>query len=113
MKRVLVVDDCEGVSRNIVDILKRKGFYADEAHNGVDGYPMAQEDCYDLILTDIEMPLMDGIEMVRKIREAGNNTKIIFCTAYPKGEYAEAAEKYDCEVIVKPLDLERIMEVLK
>ena len=67
-KRILVVDDALTVRLYCRDILERAGFDVEEAGNGIEGLERALAGAFDLLLVDINMPLMDGYEMVRHLR---------------------------------------------
>ena len=68
-KRILVVDDALTVRLFYRDVLERAGFEVAEAGNGIEGLERALGGGFDLLLVDINMPLMDGYEMVRHLRE--------------------------------------------
>lgn len=69
MKKILTVDD-SSVIRNIIStILKSGGFSVDTAVNGIDGLEKVYTNNYDLVISDINMPKMDGLTMVRTLRE--------------------------------------------
>ena len=68
-KRILVVDDALTVRLYCRDVLERAGFEVEEAGNGVEGLERALAGGFDLLLVDINMPRMDGYEMVRHLRE--------------------------------------------
>lgn len=84
---VLCVEDEDGIRKRLVNTLK---YYFDdvlEANNGEDGYDLYTEYKPDIILSDIEMPSKNGVEMVKKIRDEDLNTIIIMVTAYSNEEY--------------------------
>lgn len=84
---ILCVEDEDGIRKRIVNSLK---YYFDdvlEASNGEEGYDLYTEYKPDIILSDIEMPNKNGIDMVRKIRKRDLNTTIIMVTAYSNEEY--------------------------
>lgn len=68
-KRILVVEDSNVVRRRIAGILREGGFQVDEAVNGKDGLDKAKREPYDLVTVDIMMPVMDGYELARRLRE--------------------------------------------
>ncbi|MCX6723765.1 MAG: response regulator [Candidatus Staskawiczbacteria bacterium] len=79
-KKILIVED----DQDFLSILKIKfgseGFSIVTAENGEQGVGVAEREKPDLILSDVLMPVMDGLEMAKKIRESKNNTSIIFLT---------------------------------
>lgn len=85
--RILCVEDEEGIRKRVVGTLK---YYFDdvlEASNGEDGYDLYQEYKPDIIISDIQMPKKNGIEMVQNIRKKDLSTIIIMLTAYSSEEY--------------------------
>ena len=108
MIKVLVVDDEMFVRRGIVmetDWASLGCVVVAEAANGEEGLEAARNCQPDLIITDIRMPKMNGIDMVRKLREEGNQSKVIFLTAYGEFEYARSAIKLLVpDYILKPFE---------
>ena len=115
MARILIVDDAAFMRMMIKDILTKNGYeIAAEAENGqkaVEKYPEAKPD---LVLMDITMPEMDGIEALKKIKELDPNAKVIMCSAM--GQQAmviEAIQSGAKDFIVKPFQAERVLEAVK
>lgn len=88
MKRILVVDDEEAIRLLYQEELQEAGYQVALAADGHEALRMVQQTRPDLMTIDIKMPGMDGIELLRRVREIYRNLPIIICTAY--GEY-----KYD------------------
>lgn len=85
--RILCVEDEDGIRKRVVSTLK---YYFDdvlEASNGEDGYDLYEEYKPDIIISDIQMPKKNGIEMVQNIRKKDLSTVIIMLTAYSSEEY--------------------------
>ena len=94
MLKVLVVEDEPYVRRGIVlsvDWTALDCFVVGEAANGEEGYDAALKFQPNIIITDIRMPKMDGIEMLKRLREAGCKSEVIILTAYSDFEYAQNA----------------------
>ncbi|WP_461424998.1 hybrid sensor histidine kinase/response regulator [Gymnodinialimonas sp.] len=95
-KSILVVED-NAINRSVLrDMLERIGHNVTEAADGLQGLQTAQASAFDLIIMDVSMPVMDGIEAVRRIRsEAGPNksTRILGLTAHGREEYRDRALK--------------------
>lgn len=106
MLKVLVVDDEKLVRTGIVlgtDWLSLDCMVVAEASNGIEGYDAAMKFNPDLIVTDIKMPKMDGIEMIRRIREVNKDVYVIFLTAYSDFSYARSAIKLSAaDYLLKP-----------
>ena len=115
MAKVLIVDDAAFMRMMIKDILSKNGYeIAGEAENGkvaVDKYAEVQPD---LVLMDITMPEMDGIQALKAIKSANPNAKVIMCSAM--GQQAmviEAIQSGAKDFIVKPFQAERVIEAVK
>jgi DNA-binding response OmpR family regulator len=79
--RILLVEDAVSLRRPVVKALKASGFAVDETGDGDEGYWLASEHEYDVILLDIMLPGMDGHEILKKLRTDGNETPVLFLTA--------------------------------
>ena len=115
MKRVMVCDDAAFMRMMIKDILVKNGYeIAAEAENGlkaVEQYPDAKTD---LVLMDITMPEVDGIEAVRRIKALDPNANVIMCSAM--GQQAmviEAIQAGAKDFIVKPFQADRVLEAVR
>jgi len=82
MKRILVVDDEEAIRLLYQEELQEAGYQVAVASNGHEALRMAQQSRPDLMTIDIKMPGMDGIELLRRVREVYRDLPIIICTAY-------------------------------
>ncbi|WP_108945697.1 response regulator transcription factor [Shewanella halifaxensis] len=79
--KLLLVEDSEALSRAVVKALKASGFAVDATNNGREGLWMALENGYDVIILDIMLPELDGREVLKILREADNQTPVLFLTA--------------------------------
>ena len=79
--RVLIVEDTTALRKPVVKALKASGFAVDETGDGEEGYWLASENPYDVIILDIMLPGMDGRDILSKMREEGNDTPVLFMTA--------------------------------
>ncbi|WP_157949952.1 response regulator transcription factor [Vallitalea okinawensis] len=117
MKRynLLLVDDAEIELDGLVFLIKKYQypFNIFRANNGVDALNILDEETFDLIITDIRMPEMDGLELVSKIRERKSNATIIISSAYRDFTYAKQAMKLNIEdYLVKPINIEEFRHVM-
>lgn len=108
MFRILIVDDepvvCQGM-KHLIDWNSFGFQIARTASNGVEALKLQKEQKYDLIITDLKMPLMDGIELIKRLSEAGETCKIIIVSAYGEFSYAQAAMQYGVQYyLLKPVD---------
>lgn len=115
MARILVVEDDVSVRGFTARALTQDGHFVDTAEDGLDGFDRlnADEKGYDLVLSDIRMPLMDGIEMAAKIRDAMPEQKILFMTGYAE-QRERAAEMSGTVlgVVQKPFTLRDIRDAV-
>jgi len=101
--RILVVDDGDIVRTSCSRTLSPEGYEVKLAKNGSEGLKMAREDKFDLVLTDLKMPDMDGIEVLRIIKEQWPETEVIIVTGYQTVDTAVKAIKLGAyDYIEKP-----------
>ena len=101
--RILVVDDEDIVRTSCSRALSPEGYEVRLAKNGVEGLKMASEERFDLVLTDLKMPDMDGIEVLRIIKEQWPETAVIIVTGYQTVDTAVKAIKLGAyDYIEKP-----------
>ena len=79
--RILVVEDEKHLNRIIAEALEDEGYSVDSCYNGMDGLDYALAAPYDVIVLDVMMPRMDGLEMLRRLRASGCQTPVLFLTA--------------------------------
>lgn len=110
IERVLIVDD-EVLMRNfLVEALKRKGLEALAAENGVKALSLIKEHSFDLVITDMKMPGMTGLELLKSIKEISPSTLVIVVTAFGTIENAvEAMQTGAFHYLIKPFSLESLM----
>ena len=77
MDSVLIIDDCPFVRKVLTSMLELKGFKVASAQNGKEGVMLLTERKVDIVITDIFMPIMDGIETISSIRESNPNIKVV------------------------------------
>ena len=114
MSKILIIDDEKSIRSTLKDILSYESYEISLAENGVDGIEMAQNDEFDVILCDIKMPQMDGIEVLDKIQELALDTPVIMISGHGNIDTAvEAIKKGAFDFIEKPLDLNRILITIR
>lgn len=113
-KKILVIDDERPIRSTLKEILEYEKFKVDEAEDGKKGLDLALKNKYDIILCDIKMPEMDGIEVLEKLVEEGCEAAIVMISGHGNVETAvEALKKGAYDFIEKPLDLNRILVTIR
>ncbi len=114
MARVLIIDDERSIRNTLKDILELEKFTVDLAEDGPSGLSKLTDNVYDVILCDIKMPGMDGMELLQKAVEQGLETPVVMISGHGTIETAvEAIKKGAYDFIEKPLDLNRTLVTLR
>lgn len=115
MSKILVVDDAAFMRMMVKDNLKKAG-YSDfiEAGDGEDAVNKYTETNPDLVLLDITMPVMDGIQTLQRIKQINPQSKVIMCSAMgQESMVVEAIKLGALDFIVKPFKPERLIQTVK
>jgi two-component system, NtrC family, nitrogen regulation response regulator NtrX len=113
MARILIIDDEASIRRTLREILEYEKYKVDDAATGMEALSRINEQEYDVILCDIKMPEMDGIELLSAIKQL-NDTPIIMISGHGTIETAvEAIKKGAYDYISKPPDLNRLLITIK
>jgi DNA-binding NtrC family response regulator len=108
--RVLVVDDEQIIRESLSFILQKEGYEVEEAPNGQVAYKKISENPPDIVITDIEMPGMKGLDLLEKVKQVSPQTFVIIITAYGSIESAiQALRKGAYDYILKPLDFDELV----
>ncbi len=114
MSNILIVDDEKAIRKTLGEILSYEGYKMDEAADGEEALKKFKEKSYDVVLCDIKMPRMDGIEFLERAREANPDTPIIMISGHGTIETAvEAVKKGAYDYISKPPDLNRLLITIR
>ncbi|HEY8398852.1 MAG TPA: response regulator, partial [Flavihumibacter sp.] len=114
MSQILIIDDERAIRKTLGEILSYEGYKVDEASDGEEGLKKFKEKTYDVVLCDIKMPKLDGIEFLDKAREANPDVPIIMISGHGTIETAvEAVKKGAFDYISKPPDLNRLLITLR
>ncbi len=89
--RILVVDDEPAVRRFLKIVLDRLNFEVDTASGGAEAIQAARTSSYDVVLTDLIMPRVDGLEVIRSVKQSSPDTEVVIITGYPSSETIVAA----------------------
>jgi two-component system, response regulator, stage 0 sporulation protein F len=111
---VLVIDDQPGIRRLLMEVLSEEGYCVFEAANGYDGIQKAKDTHPGLILMDMKMPGMDGIETLRELRRLEMGEKVVMMTAYGELDLVnEAKELGAVDYITKPFDIVSLCQLIQ
>ncbi len=114
MSQILIIDDERAIRKTLGEILSYEGYKVEEASDGEEGLKKFKEKSYDVVLCDIKMPKLDGIEFLDKAREANPDIPIIMISGHGTIETAvEAVKKGAFDYISKPPDLNRLLITLR
>ncbi|MFN0157137.1 MAG: sigma-54-dependent transcriptional regulator [Bacteroidota bacterium] len=112
--RILVVDDEQIIRESISFILKKEGYEVEWAENGKVALDKIAAQSFDVVITDIEMPVMKGIELLDKVMQVSPQTIVLIITAYGSLETAIAALRAGAgDYILKPLEFDELLIKLK
>jgi DNA-binding NtrC family response regulator len=110
----LVIDDERSIRNTLKDILEYEKYVVDVAEDGVKGLEKVKAGEYDIILCDIKMPVMDGIEVLEKLDEMGADMPVVMISGHGNIDTAvEAIKKGAYDFIEKPLDLNRLLITIR
>ncbi len=114
MANILVIDDENSIRRSLKEILEFENHTVDEAEDGEAGYNMALKNNYDVILSDIKMPKLDGLELLQKLNESTILSSIIMMSGHGSIETAVSALKSGAyDYLAKPIDLNRLLVTVR
>ena len=112
-KRILLVDDEENARLALSRLLSREGYTVDTVANGFEALNHLREHNVNLIVSDINMPEMDGITFLREVNKSFPGSKVIMITAYGGVEtYIEAMNLGAFEYINKPVKIEELKSIM-
>lgn len=109
MEKILVIDDDESIRQTLTNYLKRLGYSVLSAEDGRIGFEIIRNQQYDLIISDIKMPNLNGLDLLKKVRDIDPRTKIILITAHDDVQTTiDAMQLGAYDYLEKPLDIERL-----
>lgn len=115
MRRALVIDDSKSIRVMVVYTLKRAGFEVIESDNGADGLKLLDDGPIDLVITDLNMPVMDGITFIRAMRARPDAKSVpaLLLTADPIGHQKDDARAAGASGwVIKPFQPDQLMSVV-
>ena len=112
--RILVVEDEKHLNRIISEAIEDEGYSVDSCFNGLEALDHLECAQYDVIVLDIMMPKMDGLELVRRLRGRGDSTPVLFLTARDAvADRIEGLESGADYYLTKPFDFKELMAVIR
>ena len=114
MSNILIIDDEKAIRKTLSEILSYEGYKIEEASDGEEGLKKFRDKAYDVVLCDIKMPKLDGLEFLDKAREANPDVPVIMISGHGTIETAvEAVKKGAYDYISKPPDLNRLLITIR
>ena len=112
--RVLVVDDEPRICRLILDVLVQEGYMVDVSFSGADALQMIREYNYHLLITDLEMPGIDGLELIQKVKKRDPDIRAIMITGNAIDDIARWSLRYGIDnTMQKPFNITELKRVVK
>jgi CheY-like chemotaxis protein len=113
-KRILVVDDDPNMVQTLCDILEMRGWETTRAFNGLEAVQHAAAKNVDVVLMDVKMPQMNGVEALQRMKQANPAIRIVLMTAYAAPDLlAQAEEAGVVRIMRKPIDLPAVLTLLE
>ena len=113
-ERILIVEDEDTLCESLQRVFRREGYEADIADSAETAFRLLENNAFDLILTDVILPGISGIELIARYKEQNPNQKVIIMTAYASLQTAvEALRVGACDFIVKPIMHDELKRMVK
>jgi len=114
LNRILVVDDSKFSRKNTIMLLEKLEYEViGEAVDGLDGVEKYKELAPDLVITDIEMPNLDGIGLIKEIKNIDANAKILVVSSVVNSQVVQEALRLQATVVKKPIKEHRLLNAIK
>ncbi|MCM8771245.1 MAG: response regulator [Candidatus Omnitrophica bacterium] len=110
--KILVVDDEEVMRSLFTDLLSERGFKVSVANNGKEAIELIKETFFQVVILDMHMPLMNGVETLRTIRVMSPKTSIVMTDSFPDKFAEEALKEGAISCIHKPFNIQEVIEVV-
>jgi two-component system cell cycle response regulator CpdR len=112
MIRILLAEDDDSMREYLARALERNGYAVTSVDRGTAALPLLESDSFDLLLTDIVMPEMDGIELAQRANVIAPNMRVMFITGFAAVTLKSGATPHDAKVLSKPFHLrDLVLEV--
>ena len=112
--RILVVDDDEDIRKVLETILGDEGYIVESVDTAKKAIERSEKNFYNLVLIDVRLPDMEGIELLTKMRDTTPKMRKIIITGYPTLQNAIAAVNKGADAyVMKPFDMEKVLQIIK
>tara|TARA_Y100000034_G_scaffold130774_1_gene190091 strand:- start:10673 stop:11020 length:348 start_codon:yes stop_codon:yes gene_type:complete len=112
-KRVLIVEDEEDIREMYSVILEAKGYQVETAENGFEGKSLIDSRDYDIVLSDVNMPKCNGIELFKHWDSKGLDSKFIFVTGHARGSLEMKEIPKDIDILDKPISYDELYSIME
>lgn len=114
MKTILIVDDQPGIRLLLKEVFSKEGYHTITAGSGIEALEKVQEACPDLVLLDMKIPGMDGIEILKRLKKNNSGIHVIMMTAYGELDLIEESMRWGAErYFTKPFDVFEVRDAVK
>ena len=113
MNKILVVDDDNPSLENVARFLRLKGYQVEVASNGYEAGQLIDKTEFDLVLSDLIMPGVNGLDLLKRTRSIAREVPVVLMSACPGIEVTQIFERGAADFIPKPLDLDKLLSQLK
>src|ERR1700739_3566649 len=114
MPKILLIDDEKSIRRSLRELLEFEKYLVDEAEDGLIGLTKITSAQYDVVLCDVKMPKLDGLELLQKLAAENNEVPLVMMSGHGNIETAvEAVKKGAYDFLTKPVDLNRLLVTLR
>jgi two-component system, response regulator, stage 0 sporulation protein F len=112
--KLLIVDDQYGIRILLNEVFQKEGYHTYQAANGFQAIDIVLQDRPDLVILDMKIPGMDGIEILKRIKEIDHTIKVILMTAYGELDMIQEAKQLGAlSHFAKPFDIDEVKKVVK
>lgn len=114
MEKILVVDDEQSLREVLSIMLKRAGYTVTSATDGEDAVELLQKEIFDLVITDLRMPKVDGMEVLKAVKSASPETVVLIITAFASADSAvEAMKQGAYDYLTKPFQVDEVQLIIR
>lgn len=111
--KILVVDDEVALAETLEDLLVFHGYDVKVADNGMSAKDLLDENTFDLVISDIRMPIMDGMQLLQHINQNHRGTPVILISGFSDFDEKSATEKGATGLVSKPMDVESLIKLVE